>query len=70
MLPRLVGIAVPVLVFCLNVGVTVGAATILSIYQQMSLTVFFQICQAGLSHRSLVLTALMVVMQAIHVILV
>ena len=71
-LPRLIGMAgsLPVLVFCLNVGATVGAAMMLSIYQQVSPTVFFRVCLAGLSHGSLALTGLMVVMQAIHVILV
>ena len=71
-LPRLIGMAVslPVLVLCLNVGVTVGAAAMLSLYQHVPPTVFFRVCLAGLSYGSLALTGLMVVMQAIHVILV
>ena len=71
-LPRLIGMVVslPVLVLCLNVGVTVGAAAMLSLYQHVPPTVFFRVCLAGLSYGSLALTGLMVVMQAIHVILV
>lgn len=71
-LPRLIGMAasLPVLVLCLNVGVTVGAAAMLSLYQHVSPTVFFRVCLAGLSYGSLALTGLMVIMQAIHVILV
>ena len=71
-LPRLIGMSVslPILVFCLNVGVTVGAAAMLSIYQHVPPTVFFRVCLAGLSRGSLALTSAMVVMQAIHIIVV
>lgn len=71
-LPRLIGMALslPILVLWLNIGVTVGAAAMLSIYQNVPPTVFFRMCLAGLSHGSLALTGGMVVMQAIHVILV
>lgn len=71
-LPRLIGMAVslPILVLWLNIGVTVGAAAMLGIYQNVPPTVFFRMCLAGLNHGSLVLTGGMVVMQAIHVILV
>ncbi len=71
-LPRLIGMVVslPILVLWLNLGVTVGAAAMLSIYQNVSPRVFFRVCLAGLSHGSLALTSGMVVMQAIHIILV
>ncbi len=71
-LPRLLGmaLALPILVCWLNVGVTVGAAVMLSLYQDIPPTVFFRVCLAGLTYGSLALTAGMVVMQAIHVILV
>ncbi len=71
-LPRLIGMALslPILVCWLNVGVTVGAAAMLSVYQDVPLAVFFRVCLAGLTHGSLALTGAMVVMQAIHVILV
>jgi phospholipid/cholesterol/gamma-HCH transport system permease protein len=71
-LPRLLGmaLALPILVCWLNVGVTVGAAAMLSLYQDIPPTVFFRVCLAGLTYGSLALTVGMVVMQAIHVILV
>lgn len=71
-LPRLIGmvLSLPILVLWLNVGVTIGAAAMLNLYQQVPLTVFFRVCLAGLSRGSLALTGAMVVMQAIHVILV
>lgn len=71
-LPRLIGMALslPILVLWLNIGVTVGAATMLSLYQQVPPTVFFRVCLTGLTRGSLALTGAMVVMQAIHVILV
>lgn len=71
-LPRLIGMALslPILVLWLNIGVTVGAAAMLSLYQQVPPTVFFRVCLTGLSRGSLALTGAMVVMQALHVILV
>ncbi len=71
-LPRLIGmvLSLPILVCWLNVGVTVGAAAMLSIYQNIPPTVFFPVCLAGLTYGSLALTAGMVIIQAVHVILV
>jgi phospholipid/cholesterol/gamma-HCH transport system permease protein len=71
-LPRLIGmlLSLPILVCWLNVGVTVGAAAMLNIYQDIPPTVFLRVCLAGLTHESLALTGGMVVMQAIHVVLV
>ncbi len=71
-LPRLIGMVVslPILVLWLNLGVTVGAATMLSLYQNVPPTAFFRMCLAELNLGSLALTGGMVVMQAIHVVLV
>jgi phospholipid/cholesterol/gamma-HCH transport system permease protein len=71
-LPRLIGmvLSLPILVCWLNVGVTVGAAAMLSVYQDIPPTLFFRACLAGLTYGSLALTGGMVVMQAIHVVLV
>jgi phospholipid/cholesterol/gamma-HCH transport system permease protein len=71
-LPRLIGmvLSLPILVCWLNVGVTFGAAAMLSVYQDVPSTVFFRVCLAGFTLGSLALTGAMVVMQAIHVVLV
>lgn len=71
-LPRLIGITVSLLIltFWLNVGVTVGAAVMLGVYQNISPAVFFRVCILGLSYGSLALTVGMGVMQAVHVVLV
>lgn len=71
-LPRLVGmiVSLPILIFWLNVGVTVGAAMMLSGYQNIPPLVFFRVCVSGLNYASLALTGGMVITQAIHIILV
>jgi len=71
-LPRLLGLALalPILVCWLNIGVTVGAAAVLGLYQDLPLAVFFRVCLADLNPESLALTGIMVVIQAIHVALV
>ncbi len=71
-LPRLIGVVLSLLVLTLwlNVGVTVGAGGMLSVYQNIPPTVFFRVCLSGLSHGSLALTGGMVVMQGIHIVLV
>jgi phospholipid/cholesterol/gamma-HCH transport system permease protein len=70
--PRLIGMTLSLLVltFWLNVGVTVGAAAMLNIYQNIPLSVFFRVCMSELSGFTLLLTGLMVASQAVHIILV
>jgi len=71
-LPRLIGmiVSLPVLTCWLDVGVTVGAAAMLDVYQSVPPPVFFGVCASGLTLPSLALTGAMVVTQAIHIILV
>jgi ABC-type transporter Mla maintaining outer membrane lipid asymmetry permease subunit MlaE len=71
-LPRLMAMVASLLILTcwLNVGVTVGAAFMLNVYQQIPLMVFFRACASGLTAVSLALTCGMVVLQAIHIILV
>lgn len=71
-LPRLLGmiLSLPILTCWLNVGVTVGAAAMLDIYQNVPPPIFLGVCASGLSYPSLALTGAMVVTQAIHIILV
>ncbi len=70
--PRLLGMMLSLLVltFWLNAGVTVGAALMLNVYQNIPLSVFFRVCLSGLSGSALLLTTLMVAFQAIHIALV
>jgi phospholipid/cholesterol/gamma-HCH transport system permease protein len=70
--PRLIGMTLSLLIltFWLNVGVTVGAAIMLDVYQNIPLSVFFRVCMSGLSGSAMLLTGLMVASQAVHIILV
>lgn len=71
-LPRLLGMVLSLLILTcwLNVGVTVGAAAMLNLYQNIPLAVFLRVCAAGLARASLLLTVGMVVAQAVHIVLV
>ncbi len=71
-LPRLIGVTVSllILIFWLNVGVTVGAAVMLGFYQNIPLEVFFRVCAAGLTVGAVALTIGMATMQAVHIALV
>ena len=71
-LPRLFGMILSLLILTcwLNVGVTIGAAVMLSLYQNIPPPVFLRVCASGLTYSSLALTGAMVVAQAIHIILV
>ncbi len=71
-LPRLIGVTVSllILIFWLNLGVTVGAAVMLGFYQNIPLEVFFRVCASGLTIGAAVLTTGMAIMQAIHIVLV
>jgi phospholipid/cholesterol/gamma-HCH transport system permease protein len=71
-LPRLLGMIVSllVLIFWLNAGVTVGAAVMLGVYQNIPLEVFFRVCAAGLTVGAVALTIGMAIMQAVHIALV
>ncbi len=71
-LPRLLGVMLSLLILAcwLNVGVTVGAAFMLNVYQHIPPAVFFRACVSGLTTMSLALTSGMVIMQAIHIVLV
>ena len=62
-LPRLLGmiLSLPILTCWLNVGVTVGAAAMLDIYQNVPLPIFLGVCASGLSYPSLALTGAMAV---------
>lgn len=71
-LPRLMGVMVSllILIFWLDAGVTVGAAIMLSFYQNIPADRFFRVCAAGLTVDAMALTVGMAVMQAIHIVLI
>jgi len=71
-LPRLLGVTVSllILIFWLDIGVTVGAAVMLASYQNIPLEVFFRVCAARLTVGAVALTIGMAIMQAIHIALV